>query len=89
MSSPRPGRVSAGETCGAPHPERPEVTCDREDHGNAGYHRNLAAGEGEVWGADPLPDVRRKRRPELAAMASRTARPVSTGPASGVLQGKN
>jgi hypothetical protein len=72
-----------GEMCGAPHPERPGVDCDRPPHGGAGFHRERASGT--VWEADPLPGPGDVGRGGLAAMAARTARHHRTGPAAGAL----
>lgn len=66
------------EPCGAPHPERAEVVCDRGAHQGAGFHRNRATGL--VWEAAALPDVRRRGRWGLAPIAARTRNTERTGP---------
>lgn len=72
--------MSGAETCGAPHPGRPGVVCDRDPHDGVGYHRNRATGE--VWEAAPLPRAPRTGRGALAEVAARTRRPRRAGDAS-------
>ncbi|MCX4799641.1 hypothetical protein OG497_37940 [Streptomyces sp. NBC_01242] len=66
------------KTCGAPHPEHPDISCDREAHQMAGFHRNRATGT--VWAADSLPETTPTGRGALASMAVRTTRSTRTGP---------
>lgn len=68
----------SGELCGAAHPELTDVSCDREAHQGAGFHRNRAVGA--VWEAEPLPDLRRRGQWGLAPMAARSRRVEQTGP---------
>lgn len=68
------------EACGALHPERPAVACDRPPHQGIGFHRDSVTGA--VWEADPLPETRRTGRRGLAPMAVRTDRPYRTGEAA-------
>ncbi|MET7363190.1 hypothetical protein ABZS76_32800 [Streptomyces sp. NPDC005562] len=72
--------MAASETCGAPHPERPGVACDRRPHDMTGFHHDGAAGA--FWGAEPPPEARPVGRPGLAAMAARTTRSGRTGSAA-------
>jgi hypothetical protein len=68
------------EVCGATHPDRSDVTCDRRPHDMVGYHHDSAAGQ--FWDADPLPTAKHVGRAGLAAIAARTIRTGRTGPAA-------
>lgn len=65
------------EVCGAPHPERSDISCDRKPHQMAGFHSDRASGI--VWAADPLPEAAPTGRNALASMAVRTTRSTRTG----------
>ncbi|MEV7675025.1 hypothetical protein [Streptomyces sp. NPDC088752] len=69
--------MTGSEACGAPHPERPDIECDREAHQMAGFHRNRAAGE--VWEGEAPPEPALTGRNALASMAARTTRSARTG----------
>jgi hypothetical protein len=73
----------SGETCGAEHPEKSGMMCDREPHQNLDFHRHRASGA--VWPGEPRPVVVGTGRAALAAIAARTTRHHPTGPASGAV----
>lgn len=66
------------EPCGAEHPQRDEVVCDRPAHQGVGFHRNRAAGV--VWEAAALPDTRRRGKWGLAPLAAQARAAEHTGP---------
>ncbi|MFH8483012.1 hypothetical protein [Streptomyces sp. NPDC018055] len=75
--------TTPADLCGAPHPERSEVVCDRPEHGGTGFHSSRT--DGAVWEAAPLPGGRRAGRGGLAALAATAERGHRTGgPASAV-----
>ncbi|MFE6000405.1 hypothetical protein ACFQ6C_26650 [Streptomyces sp. NPDC056454] len=72
------------ELCGAFHPERPAIVCDRPEHGGTGFHRSRA--DGVVWEAAALPSARRAGRQGLAALAVSARRAHRTGGAAAAVE---
>lgn len=61
-------------SCASPHPERPDVLCDK-DEPCYGYHASAQAQQ--VWPGTPLPDPAsspRTRKGALALIAQRAQR---------------
>ncbi|MFJ4902955.1 hypothetical protein [Streptomyces sp. NPDC088727] len=65
------------DRCGTPHPERPDIECDRPVHDMVGFHRNRETGT--VWPGDAAPEPAPTGRGALASMAVRTTRAGRTG----------
>lgn len=72
--------TSPADLCGAVHPQRPDVTCDK-DAPCWGYHESLAADL--TWEGRPVPDkgqTKAEAERSLDATRQRTASAETTGP---------